>query len=90
MAIIKVGDKATAPSIRPSLLLDFANSKALDPRITFTRASTATYWDGHTTAKAEENLIPQSNFSVDGRPKVNRQSTLTTLRLQTAQQPQPS
>ena len=60
MAIIKVGDKATAPSIRPSLLLDFANSKALDPRITFTRASTATYWDGHTTAKAEENLQSRS------------------------------
>lgn len=32
------------PPIRPSLLLDFANSKALDPRITFTRASTATYF----------------------------------------------
>ena len=60
MAIIKVGDKATAPSIRPSLLLDFANTKALDPRITFTRASTATYWDGHTTAKAEENLQSRS------------------------------
>ena len=75
MAIIKVGDKATAPSIRPSLLLDFANSKALDPRITFTRASTATYWDGHTTAKAEENLIPQSNFSsgweTEGKSTIN-------------------
>lgn len=32
-------------SIRPSLLLDFANSKVLDPRVTFTRASTATYFD---------------------------------------------
>jgi hypothetical protein len=31
------------PIIRPSLLLDFANSKTIDPRITFTRASTATY-----------------------------------------------
>jgi len=30
---------------RPSLLLDFANSKTLDPRITFTRNSTATYVD---------------------------------------------
>ena len=30
------------PSIRPSLLLDFARSKALDPRITFTRTTTAT------------------------------------------------
>jgi len=30
---------------RPTLLLDFANSKTLDPRITFTRNSTATYVD---------------------------------------------
>jgi hypothetical protein len=33
------------PAIKPTLLLDFANVKALDPRITFTRASTATYVD---------------------------------------------
>lgn len=33
------------PSIKPTLLLDFANVKALDPRITFTRASSATYFD---------------------------------------------
>ena len=30
------------PTVRPTLNLDFANSKAVDPRITFTRASTAT------------------------------------------------
>ena len=48
------------PSINPSLLLDFANSKVLDPRITFTRTTTATYYDGVTTAKAEENLLVQS------------------------------
>jgi hypothetical protein len=48
------------PDIRPSLLLDFANSKTLDPRITFTRGSTATYYDGKTTAKAEENLLTYS------------------------------
>ena len=48
------------PDVRPSLLLDFANSKTLDPRITFTRGSTATYWDGHTTTKAEENLLSYS------------------------------
>ena len=47
-------------SVRPSLLLDFANTKALDPRITFTRASTATFYDGKTVAKAEENLVLQS------------------------------
>ena len=33
------------PTIRPSLLLDFAKSRTVDPRITFTRASTATYFD---------------------------------------------
>jgi len=48
------------PSISPSLSLDFANVKALDPRITFTRTTTATYYDGKTTAKAEENLLLQS------------------------------
>ena len=45
---------------KPSLLLDFANSKTLDPRITYTRASTATYYDGKTTAVAEQNLFPYS------------------------------
>ena len=53
------------PTVRPSLLLDFANSKTLDPRITFSRGSTATYWDGKTTTKAEENLITYSNLSSD-------------------------
>jgi hypothetical protein len=55
------GDGYDMPDVRPSLLLDFANSKTLDPRITFTRGSTATYWDGHTTTKAEENLTQYSN-----------------------------
>ena len=50
----------TRHSIRPSLNLDFANSKVLDPRITFTRASNATYYDGYTSVKAEENLLKYS------------------------------
>jgi hypothetical protein len=32
-------------NIRPSLILDFANSKTLDPRVTFTRASIASYYN---------------------------------------------
>lgn len=48
------------PSIRPSLNLDFANSERLDPRITFTRASTASYYDGKSVTKAEENLLTQT------------------------------
>ena len=48
-------------NISPSLLLDFANTEALDPRITFTRASTAAFYDGRTTAKAEENLFIYSD-----------------------------
>lgn len=48
------------PEISPSLNLDFANTKTLDPRVTFTRASTASYYDGKTVAKAEENLLIRS------------------------------
>jgi hypothetical protein len=35
--------KALYPNVRPTLNLDFAKTKALDPRVTFTRASTATF-----------------------------------------------
>jgi hypothetical protein len=48
------------PAIKPSLLLDFANTKKLDPRVNFTRSTTAAYYDGVTTAKAEENLLLNS------------------------------
>ena len=53
------------PTIQPSLNLDFANTKQLDPRITFVRNSTATYYDGQTTALAEQNLMT-SSISVGG------------------------
>jgi hypothetical protein len=48
------------PNIKPSLNLDFANTELLDPRVTFTRAASAVYYDGKTVAKAEENLLLQS------------------------------
>jgi hypothetical protein len=52
--------QALYPDISPSLSLDFANVKQLDPRVTFARASTARYYDGKTVAKAEENLLINS------------------------------
>jgi hypothetical protein len=48
------------PAISPSLSLDFANTERLDPRVTFTRTTTAGYYDGVTVAKAEENLLLRS------------------------------
>jgi hypothetical protein len=54
------------PTVDPSLLLDFANTKRLDSRVTFTRTTTATYYDGVTTAMAEQNLLRNSQvFSYD-------------------------
>jgi hypothetical protein len=55
------GGGGTYPTVQPTLNLDFANSKTVDPRITFLRNSTATYYDGQTTAMAEQNLLLQSN-----------------------------
>jgi hypothetical protein len=53
------------PAIAPSLLLDFANTKQLDNRITFTRSTPAVYYDGKTTAMAEQNaLLYSQDFSV--------------------------
>ena len=49
------------PTVSPTLNLDFANSATVDPRITFVRNSTATYYDGKTTAMAEQNLLLYSN-----------------------------
>ena len=54
------GGGGTYPTTQPSLNLDFANTKQLDPRITFVRNSTAAYYDGQTTAMAEQNLLLQS------------------------------
>ena len=55
------GGGGTYPTTQPSLNLDFANTKQLDPRITFVRNSTAAYYDGQTSALAEQNLLLQSN-----------------------------
>lgn len=59
MAIIRVGDKATAPSVRPSKILDFANSKQLSD-VEFSRSTTATYYDGETQTLSDHNLLKDS------------------------------
>ena len=51
---------ANFPNVRPSLLLDFAQSQQLDPRVTFSRSTTAPYYDGKTSVLAEQNLLLQS------------------------------
>lgn len=47
------------PTIRPSLLLDFANSKQVDPRIAFTRASAATYFDAQGVLRIAASGVPR-------------------------------
>jgi hypothetical protein len=74
---IVLGVASNQPDIRPSLSLDFANTKALDPRITFTRASTARLYDGRTVAKAEENLLLRSQ-EFDNAAWTKQGFTLTT------------
>jgi len=62
----------------PSLLLDFANSKTLDPRITFSRPTTATYYNGVTTALAEQNLLTYSTtFNATYWTALNATNTLS-------------
>ena len=52
------------PQIKPTLNLDFSNTKTLDPRINFRRGTPGAYYDGKTHAKAEENLLSYSeNFN---------------------------
>jgi hypothetical protein len=51
---------ANYPAVAPSLDLDFANSRQLDPRISYSRSTTGTYYDGQTSAVAEQNLLTYS------------------------------
>ena len=64
------------PNIQPTLSLPFALTKMLDPRITFTRAASAVYYDGKTVAKAEENLLLYSQ-EFDNAYWVKLRATIT-------------
>ena len=44
------------PTVRPSLNLNFARSKTLDPRITFSRTSVGTYLDSDGLSYKESDL----------------------------------
>jgi hypothetical protein len=50
-------------SIRPTLNLNFARSKNLDPRITFTRSSSATYIDKNGILKTVATNIPRFGYN---------------------------
>lgn len=50
------------PTIRPSLNLDFANSQSVDPRITFTRASTATRTNAKGLIESVASGVPRIDY----------------------------
>jgi hypothetical protein len=57
-------DAATSlPTLRPSLLLDFANSRTVDPRITFARASTGMFWDEFGVLRTAAAGVPRIDHS---------------------------
>ena len=51
------------PTVRPSLTLDFQKSKQLDPRISFSRSSSATYVEGGVVKYADEH---EARFEDEG------------------------
>lgn len=51
------------PVMRPTLNLNFARARQLDPRITFTRASTATYFDSSGVLQTAIAGQPRFDFS---------------------------
>jgi hypothetical protein len=53
---------ANLPDLRPSLLLDFANSGRVDPRITFSRASAATRWNAAGILEMVSAGVPRIDY----------------------------
>lgn len=49
-------------SVRPALLLPFAQSGTVDPRITFTRGSSATYFNSQGVLTTATNNVPRIDF----------------------------
>jgi hypothetical protein len=51
--------KALYPTVRPTLNLDFADTRLLDPRITFSRASTGTFVGSNRLIQAAASGVPR-------------------------------
>jgi hypothetical protein len=51
------------PNLTPTLLLDFANTNRLDPRITFSRASTATYFNSLGVLTTANNNVARFDYN---------------------------
>ena len=51
------------PAIKPTLLLDFAKVKRLDPRITFTRASTGTFYNSAGVLSTAASGVARFDFN---------------------------
>ena len=56
------------PSVEPTLFLDFVNQTVLDPRITFSRSSSATVTDNRGLVTAVANNVPRFNY--DSRTEI--------------------
>lgn len=73
MSVYRVGNKSSNnlfPIVSPTLNLDFANSKTLDPRITFTRSSGGSYVDKNGVIKYAGVNEPRFDHDpVSGRSK---------------------
>jgi len=76
--ITSIQNDTAISNVEPSLMLNFAQVKKLDPRITYARASTATYYDGVTNSKAEENLVLRSQEFDVGWVKLSTTVTANT------------
>jgi hypothetical protein len=54
---------ATRNSVMPTLRFDFVNSNVLDPRITFTRSSNATYFNSAGVLTTALNNVPRFDYN---------------------------
>jgi hypothetical protein len=71
-----IGISEVRHTVRPTLLLDFANSKRLGPNVRFSRSSQATYWSGSFT-RGGENIFENSVGGNLPRARTNFVSSTT-------------